>query len=85
EFLEDNAGTIGQESFALCRRVLKQVVEKIGMGYFSPPLAFDDPRWTSYRLAEVLPLELEEKQSLLALRNDGERLRHLYAYLQQAA
>jgi hypothetical protein len=38
-----------------------------------------------YRLAEVLPLEGEQKQSLLALRDDGERLERLRAYLQRAA
>lgn len=85
ELLEEAAGSIRPESFALCRRVLKQIIEKIGSDYFSEPLAYDDPRWTSYRLAEVLPLELEAKQKLLELRDDGERLQRLLAYLQQAA
>jgi uncharacterized protein len=85
ELLEETAGTIRQDSFALCRRVLEQVVEKIGVGPFSPPLAYDDPRWTSYRLAEMLPLDLEEKQVLLELRNDGERLQRLHAHLTRPA
>ena len=65
--------------------MLEQIIKKIGSDYFFPPLAYDDPRWTSYRLAEVLPLEWGEKQSLLALRDDGERLKRLHAHLQQAA
>jgi Lon protease-like protein len=85
ELLAEAAGEIPPESFALCRRVLEQIIEKIGPGYFVPPLAYEDPRWTSYRLAEVLPLELEEKQGLLELRDDGERLERLHVYLQQAA
>ena len=85
EWLEESAGAIRQQSFALCRRVLEQIIEKIGSDYFFQPLTYDDPRWTSYRLAEVLPLELEQKQSLLELRDDGERLERLHAYLQQAA
>jgi Lon protease-like protein len=85
ELLAEGAGEVRPESFALCRRVLEQIIEKVGSDYFCPPLAYDDPRWISYRLAEVLPLELEEKQRLLELRDDGERLRHLHAYLQQAA
>ncbi len=85
ELLAEAAGEVGPESFALCRRVLEQIIKKVGPDYFFPPLAYDDPRWISYRLAEVLPLELEEKQSLLELRDDRERLRHLHAYLQQAA
>jgi Lon protease-like protein len=85
ELLEEAAGTIPPESFALCRRVLEQIIEKIGVDYFSPPLAYDDPRWTSYRLAEVLPLDSLEKQGLLELRNDGARLQRLHTYLTQAA
>jgi Lon protease-like protein len=85
ELLEEAAGTIRPGSFSLCRRVLEQIIEKIGVDYFSPPLAYDDPRWTSYRLAEVLPLDSLEKQGLLELRNDGARLQRLHAYLTQAA
>jgi len=85
EWLEDSAGAVRPDSFAFCRRVLEQIVQKLGQDYFFAPLAYDDPRWTSYRLAEVLPLEGEQKQSLLALRDDGERLERLRAYLQQAA
>jgi Lon protease-like protein len=85
EWLEDSAGAVRPDSFAFCRRVLEQIVQKLGQDYFFAPLAYDDPRWTSYRLAEVLPLEGEQKQSLLALRDDGERLERLRTYLQQAA
>ena len=85
EFLTEAAGKVSPESFALCRRVLEQIVEKVGVDYFFPPLAYDDPRWTSYRLAEVLPLEAQDKQGLLELRDDGARLEQLHAYLQQAA
>ena len=85
EWLAEAAGEVSAESFARCRRVLEQIIKKIGSDYFFPPLAYDDPRWTSYRLAEVLPLEWGEKQSLLALRDDGERLKRLHAHLQQAA
>ena len=85
EFLAEAAGEVIPETFALCRRVLEQIVEKVGVDYFLPPLAYDDPRWTSYRLAEVLPLEAQDKQGLLELRDDGARLEQLHAYLQQAA
>ena len=83
EYLEDSPGLIREESFAFCRRVLAQIIEKLGTDYFSRPLARDDPRWTSYRLADVLPLELEQKQALLELREDGARLETLRNHLQQ--
>ncbi len=85
ELLAETAGELRAESLALCRRVLEQIVEKVGPDYFFPPLAYDDPRWTGYRLAEVLPLEPQDKQRLLELRDDSERLERLRAYLQQAA
>jgi Lon protease-like protein len=85
EYMEDFSGEVALESFALCRRVLEEIIGKIGADYFLPPLAYDDPRWTSYRLAEVLPLETEQKQNLLAMREDAKRLARLHAYLQQAA
>jgi len=85
ELLAEADGDVRLESFELCRRVLEQIIAKVGPDYFFPPLAYDDPRWTSYRLAEVLPLESGERQSLLELRDDSERLERLRAYLQQAA
>jgi hypothetical protein len=83
EWLEDHPGHPDGETLTLCRRVLEQVISRIGSDYFFPPLAYDDPRWTSYRLAEVLPLELPEKQALLEMREDAARLSRLHAYLKR--
>ena len=85
EWLSENAGEIRPEALALCRRVLEQIVGKLGPDYFWPPLSYADPRWISYRLAEVLPLKEEEKQNLLALRTDGERLEQLHGLLRRTA
>ena len=85
ELLAETAGDVNPESLALCRRVLEQIVAKVGSEYFFPPLDYDDARWTSYRLAEVLPLDTQIKQGLLELRDDAERLKRLHAYLQQTA
>ncbi len=84
EWLAEATGAPSPDALALCRRVLEQIVEKVGSEYFICPLAYDDPRWISYRLAEVLPLATDVKQSLLELRDDGERLERLHTYLQQA-
>ncbi len=85
ELLEDVPGSANDESLALCRRVLEQIVSRLGTEYFFPPLAYDDPHWVSYRLAEVLPLALEEKQSLLEMRDNHERLARLYGLLKLSA
>lgn len=69
----------------LCRRVLEQIVGRIGTEYFFAPLAYDDPRWVSYRLAEVLPLASQEKQALLETRDDYQRLLRLHGLLKSSA
>jgi Lon protease-like protein len=83
EFLEDLHGELNVDAFAFCRRVLEQVVNRIGTEYFFPPAEYENPRWVSYRLAEVLPLEASEKQALLETRADAERIARLYALLKQ--
>lgn len=83
EWLEDAVGTVEPDALSLCRRVLEQVMVKVGQDYFQPPLRFDDPRWTSYRLAEILPLGSGDKQALLEIRDDGERITRLSAFLRK--
>ena len=85
EMLEEVPASVNEKSLVLCRRVLEQIGSRLGTEYFFPPLAYDDPRWVSYRLAEVLPLALEEKQALLETRDDHERLMHLYGLLKSSA
>lgn len=74
EMLEEGPGNGNDDAMDLCRRVLEQIVTRLGTAHFFAPLAYDDPRWVSYRLAEVLPLALEEKQALLETHGDHERL-----------
>ena len=83
EILDDKAGNAEDEAALLCRKVLEQIVARVGPGYFQPPLEFENTRWISYRLAEVLPLEMADKQGLLEARDDGERLRRLQAFLKR--
>jgi len=84
DLLEEVPGSANEKSLALCRRVLEQIVGRLGAEYVFAPLAYDDPRWVSYRLAEVLPLALEEKQALLETRDDHERLARLYGLLKSS-
>ena len=84
DVLEEVSGNPNDDALALCRRVLEQIVSRLGAEYFFAPLAFDDPGWVSYRLAEVLPLGLEEKQALLETQVDYERLMRLYRILKSS-
>ena len=60
-----------------CRQVLKLIIERVGEASFPAPIALDDASWVGYRLAEILPLDPREKQSLLELTDAGERLARL--------
>jgi uncharacterized protein len=65
----------------LCREILQAIAEKVGAERFPSPLQFDDATWVSYRLAEILPLDPREKQSLLEITDAGERLARLHEAL----
>ena len=65
------ADPAGGEVDPVCGEVLKAIIDKVGAGHFPAPVRLDDAAWVGYRLAEVLPLELAEKQELL--RYDGDR------------
>jgi len=67
----------------LCREVLQAIVERVGAERFPAPLQLDDAAWVGYRLAEVLPLEMQLRQELLELTDAGARLERLRALLVQ--
>ena len=60
-----------------CAEVLKLIIEKAGAAHFPSPLRLDDPEWVSYRLAEVLPLDMAVRQELLEIPETPGRLGRL--------
>jgi Lon protease-like protein len=64
-----------------CREVLSRVIEHLGAAKFPQPIALDDATWVSYRLAEILPLDMRVKQELLEIERSNERLSRLRAIL----
>lgn len=83
QLLEDVEGSPATDAVTLCRQVLEQIIQRLGPENFFPPLDYASPRWVSYRLAEVLPLAMEDKQALLEARDDGERVGRLQAFLRK--
>ena len=53
------------DEYASLRKILEGVLDDLGRLYESLERRFDDAVWVSYRLAEILPIELEEKQQFL--------------------
>lgn len=67
---------------ALLVTVLERLMEQVGKLYADPlPGDFQNAVWVGFRLAELLPLEMHEKQSLLEMENATDRLNSLLSYL----
>jgi Lon protease-like protein len=63
--------------------LLQVLTERIGPDHFAPTRAFDDASWVGYRLAELLPLPLAIKQSMLEINDSEVRLSVLSKFLRQ--
>jgi Lon protease-like protein len=57
--------------------ILREIYPQARLLYDDAPAQFDDACWVSARLAELLPLELSERQTCLELDGGVERLRYL--------
>ncbi len=53
------------EEYASLKKILESVLDDLGRLYESLERRFDDAVWVTYRLIEILPIELEEKQRFL--------------------
>ncbi len=65
------------EHFAGLSGLLKDLLEEAGAPYDRIQKDFDDASWVGYRLAELLPLPVSLKQSLLELEDARRRLERL--------
>ena len=75
ECLANDSAVAPEET--LCSDVLKAIIEKIGAEHFPSPHRFDDAAWIGYRLSEVLPISLEQKQQMLRMTDPHARLSQL--------
>lgn len=62
---------------------LRRVIEGLGSHYAQLPTHYADARWVGYRLAELLPLKLAQKQYFLQLDDPVQRLDGLSELMQQ--
>jgi len=74
EMLEREPSETLAEEHASLRDLLKGLLEEAGTPYDRVPKFFDDASWVGYRLAEILPLAVSLKQSLLELEDARQRL-----------
>ncbi len=71
------------EAFAPLAGLLELMINRAGLENFSAQLALDDASWVGYRLAELLPLPLAIKQSMLEVNDSVVRLKVLAQFLKQ--
>jgi uncharacterized protein len=64
-------------------RLLELIAGRIGAESFPAEPRYDDGSWVGYRLAEVLPLPLHIKQTMLEINDAGVRLNVLQQFLQK--
>lgn len=78
-FLGDEAASTRlRPEHALLAELLRRILEQINAGNADPePALFEDAVWVGWRLAELLPLSLAQRQALLQLDDPHARLQQL--------
>ena len=71
------------ESFGPLAKLLEVIAARIGAQNFPADKRYDDASWVGYRLAELLPLPLAIKQTMLEINDPGIRLKVLQQFLVQ--
>jgi uncharacterized protein len=71
------------DAHAPLAKLLEVVASRIGAANFPATLDYDDASWVGYRLAELLPLPLSIKQSMLEINDANVRLEVLHKFLAQ--
>jgi Lon protease-like protein len=64
-------------------RLLELIATRLGPENFPAERHYHDASWVGYRLAELLPLPLQVKQSMLEINEPAVRLAVLHQFLQQ--
>ena len=69
------------DTYAPLARVLETIAQRIGAQNFPSTKRYDDATWVGYRLAELLPLPLTIKQSMLEINDARLRLHALKQFM----
>jgi Lon protease-like protein len=83
--LPDEAPVALADEYAPLAKLLEAIAARIGPDNFPAERRYDDGRWVSYRLVELLPLPLAIKQSMLEVNDAAVRLTVLRNFLVQQA
>jgi len=92
--LPTSAGDTDPETLQVCAQVLEVVIDELleqareetGGHFIDPfpkPHQLDSAGWVANRLSEMLPISLEQKQALLEIDHESERLYKVEQYLRE--
>jgi Lon protease-like protein len=71
------------DAFRRLAEILDVLAQRVGPAHFPSTHAYDDASWVGYRLAELMPLPLTIKQSMLEINDSEVRLASIAKFLQQ--
>ena len=83
QLLDHEDDAILPAQYQLFSDLLRQVLEKFELPFADEHEKFDDPYWVGCRLAEILPVELDQKQVILEMDNPLSRLQQLQDVIEQ--
>jgi Lon protease-like protein len=81
QWLPDEPPTAIPAGHSILADLVRQAFGRIAELYGDVPARYDDAGWIGFRLAEILPLALEERQECLEMSDAVERLERLRARL----
>lgn len=82
EWCDPDPDDVVRPEHGLLATLLQQIIDQVGGEHAKAPQArFDDAAWVGWRLAELLPLEPEQRQALLQLDDPHLRLERLLSLL----
>lgn len=77
EMLPDEPQVALPKSFQYFAAIVDEMFTQIGHPYTTLPKHYDDASWIGYRLAELLPMALVQKQQFLQMTDPIERLEQI--------
>ncbi|MBT8103310.1 MAG: LON peptidase substrate-binding domain-containing protein [Gammaproteobacteria bacterium] len=77
EVIEPEPAITLPAEYASLEKILEGVLDDLGRLYESLDRSFDDAVWVSYRLVEILPIQLEQKQEFLESNDTLARLERI--------
>lgn len=81
--IEDEPSHALAEAYAPLARLLELIATRVGPQNFPAETHYDDATWVGHRLAELLPLPLSIKQSMLEVSDANVRLAALAQFLER--